>query len=136
MNKWIGLGNLTSDPEIQTTTTGKSVCKFTVAINSGKDRTSFVNCQAWNKTAEFVSRYFSKGKSIVVVGSFQTDKYTDKRHEDVTHYSSFILVESVEFAGHGSNMSSSPLNCSENKEQEVIDRTQDITEESSEDIPF
>lgn len=105
MNQCVIIGNLTSDPELRQTQNGKSVVKFTVAINNGKDSegkdrpADFITCQAWNKTAELVSRWWTKGKPIAVIGAFKTDKYQDKNHEDVTHYSSYILVNSVEFVG-------------------------------------
>ena len=108
MNKVILIGRLTADPELRQTTNGNSVCKFTVACNNGKDAdgkerpADFITCQAWDKTADFVSKWFSKGKSIVVEGSMKTDKYQDKNHQDVTHYNSYVLVRGVEFAGDSS----------------------------------
>lgn len=111
MNQCTIIGNLTSDPELRQTTSGKSVVKFTVAVNNGKnsdgnDRPAdFITCQAWNKTAELVGRYCKKGKPIAVIGAFKTDKYQDKNHEDVTHYNSYILVNSIEFVGGGNNNS-------------------------------
>lgn len=109
MNQCTIIGNLTSDPEIRQTQNGKSVVKFTVAVNNGKDAegndrpADFITCQAWNKTAELVGRYCKKGKPIAVIGAFKTDKYQDKNHEDVTHYNSYILVNSIEFVGGGNN---------------------------------
>lgn len=111
MNQCTIIGNLTSDPELRQTTSGKSVVKFTIAVNNGKDSegndrpADFITCQAWNKTAELVGRYCKKGKPIVVIGAFKTDKYQDKNHEDVTHYNSYILVNSIEFVGGGNNNS-------------------------------
>lgn len=111
MNQCTIIGNLTSDPELRQTTSGKSVVKFTVAVNNGKDSdgkdrpADFITCQAWNKTAELVGRYCKKGKPIAVIGAFKTDKYQDKNHEDVTHYNSYILVNSIEFVGGGNNNS-------------------------------
>lgn len=111
MNQCTIIGNLTSDPELRQTTSGKSVVKFTIAVNNGKDSegndrpADFITCQAWNKTAELVGRYCKKGKPIAVIGAFKTDKYQDKNHEDVTHYNSYILVNSIEFVGGGNNNS-------------------------------
>lgn len=109
MNQCTIIGNLTRDPELTQTQSGKSVVKFTVAVNNGKDAegndrpADFITCQAWNKTAELVGRYCKKGKPIAVIGAFKTDKYQDKNHEDVTHYNSYILVNSIEFVGGGNN---------------------------------
>lgn len=111
MNQCTIIGNLTRDPELTQTQSGKSVVKFTVAVNNGKDAegndrpADFITCQAWNKTAELVGRYCKKGKPIAVIGAFKTDKYQDKNHEDVTHYNSYILVNSIEFVGGGNNNS-------------------------------
>lgn len=105
MNQVTIIGNLVANPELRQTTSGKSVCKFTVACNNGKDSegkdrpADFITCQAWDKKAELVSRWWTKGKPIALTGSFKTDKYQDKNHEDVTHYNSYVLVNNVEFVG-------------------------------------
>ena len=76
INKVILMGRLTADPELRQTTTGISSCNFTVAVDrgyksaNGEKQTDFIRCQAWKQTAEFVSRYFSKGKMII---GFQYD---------------------------------------------------------------
>lgn len=69
INKVILMGRLTRDPEMRHTNSGTPVTTFSIAINSGygeNQRTDFVNCLAWNKTAEFVSKHFTKGKMIVI----------------------------------------------------------------------
>ena len=110
MNKVILCGRLTADPELRQTQSGISSCKFTVAVdrkfadkNTGKREADFISCQAWKNTAEFVSRNFFKGKMIVVEGSLRTGSYTDKNHSDVTHYTTDVLVDNVEFAGDKGN---------------------------------
>ena len=79
-NKAILGGRLTSDPELKQTPQGISVCTFSVAVNrKGKDaQADFINCQAWRGTAEFVSKFFKKGSSILVVGSIQTRSWEDQ----------------------------------------------------------
>ena len=79
------MGRLTRDPELRVTGSGISVANFSVAVDrdfSGKDggekETDFIDCTAWRKTAEFVSKYFTKGRMIVVSGRLQTSSYTDK----------------------------------------------------------
>ena len=67
--------------------------------STGERQADFINCIAWKQTAEFVSRYFSKGKMIVVEGSLRTGSYKDKNHSDVTHYTTDVMVDNVEFAG-------------------------------------
>lgn len=105
MNKVILIGRLTADPELRQTQSGIASCKFTVAVNrkfknaNGETESDFVSCQAWRQTAEFIARYFSKGKMIAIEGSLRTGKYQDKNHSDVTHYTTDVFVEGVEFCG-------------------------------------
>lgn len=85
LNKVILIGNLTADPELKQTPNGISVVGFTIAINRRKAKDAekaqayFVNIVAWRQTAEFVSRYFKKGKPICVCGSIQSRSYTDNQ---------------------------------------------------------
>ena len=105
MNRITLIGRLSNDPEIRQTQSGLSVCSFTVAVNNGKDKdgnereADFINCKAWRQTAEFISRYFAKGKMIAIEGKFKTDKYKHQKHDDITVYNSYVLVDSVEFCG-------------------------------------
>ena len=75
------MGNLTRDPELRYTPGGDAVCDITLAISSGKkgsEKTAFVECVVWGKTAEAVSGFFRKGKPILVQGELQQDEWTDK----------------------------------------------------------
>ena len=106
MNNVNLLGRLTADPELRQTQSGISSCRFTVAVdrkfedkNTGERQADFISCVAWRQTAEFVSRYFSKGSMIAVSGSLRTGKYQDKNHSDVTHYTTDVYVDNVEFTG-------------------------------------
>lgn len=106
MNSVQIIGRLTADPEFRQTQSGISCCRFTVAVNrkfKNKDtdeyEADFISCIAWRQTAEFVSRYFSKGKMIALSGTLHTGSYTDKNHSDVTHYTTDVFVENVEFCG-------------------------------------
>jgi len=111
MNKVVIIGRLTSDPELRQTQSGISSCRFTVAVNrkfknqNGEYDADFISCQAWRQTAEFVSRYFTKGKMIALEGTLRTGSYQDRNHSDVTHYTTDVFVENVEFCGDskGSN---------------------------------
>lgn len=106
MNNVILMGRLTADPELRQTQSGISCCRFTVAVNrkfKNKDtdqyEADFISCVAWRQTAEFVSKYFSKGSMICVSGSLRTGSYQDKNHSDVTHYTTDVMVDGVEFTG-------------------------------------
>lgn len=105
MNNVTLMGRLTADPELRQTQSGISCCRFTVAVNrkfknqNNEYDADFISCTAWRQTAEFVSKYFSKGKMIALTGTLRTGSYTDKNHSDVTHYTTDVFVESVEFCG-------------------------------------
>ena len=106
MNKVIITGRLTANTELRQSQSGVASCKFTVACdrrfadkNSGKREADFISCLAFKNTAEFISRYFNKGKMIAVEGSLRTGSYKDKKHDDVTHYTTDVLVDNVEFCG-------------------------------------
>lgn len=74
-------GRLAADPQLRQTTSGKNVASFRVACarNYGQDiTTDWLDCVAWGKTAEFVSKYFRKGEQILLLGSIQTREYQDK----------------------------------------------------------
>lgn len=85
LNHIVIMGRLTRDPELRRTGSGIAVAIFTVAVDrdfSGKDggekETDFIDCVAWRQTGEFVSKYFSKGRMIVVSGRLQIRTWTDK----------------------------------------------------------
>lgn len=84
LNVAIIMGRLTRDPELRRTNSGKPVASFTVAVDrdyapEGQEKeTDFIDCVAWNGTAEFVQKYFSKGSMIVVKGRLQIRGWTDK----------------------------------------------------------
>lgn len=109
MNKTILMGRLTAQPELRQTQSGIASCRFTVAVNrrfknaNGEYDADFIPCVAWRQTAEFVSRYFSKGSMICVEGSLRTGSYQDKKYQDVTHYTTELYVDNVEFCGSKSN---------------------------------
>ena len=85
LNRIILMGRLTRDPELRHTQTGTAVASFSLAVdrdfkdkNSGETATDWISCTAWKGTAEFVSRYFQKGRMAVVDGRLQTRSYQDR----------------------------------------------------------
>lgn len=138
MNKVILCGRLTADPELRQTTSGISTCRFTVAVDrriankETKEREAdFVTCVAWRQTADFVSKYFSKGKLICVEGSLRNNNYQDKNHSDVTHYTMEVQVDNVEFVGGkndgGSNSGSQqPNNSPAESSTPITDSTEEL----------
>lgn len=100
LNKAILMGRLTKDPELRRTDSGKAVTSFTVAIDAGygeNKKTDFINCVAWEKTAEFVNKHFTKGQMIALVGRISTRSYEgqDGRKNYVTE----VVINEVSFAG-------------------------------------
>jgi len=104
LNKVILMGNLTKDPEYKTTPSGVSVTTFSIAVGrrfakQGDEVTAdFFNVVAWRNTAEFVSKYFNKGRAIVVVGSLQNRSWTDQNGQK--HYITEVVADECYFAGN------------------------------------
>lgn len=102
LNKVILQGRLTANPELKTTTTGISVCSFTLAVDrsyqSGKEKqTDFINCVAWRSTAEFISKWFAKGRMMIASGELQVRKYT--ANDGSNRYATEVIVDDVNFGG-------------------------------------
>lgn len=100
LNKVLLIGNLTQDPELKNTTSGKPVCNFNIAINrpfakEGQQNVDFITVNVWSKTAEFVASYFQKGDPIFVLGQIQTRTWTGD--DGVKHYATEILADEVQF---------------------------------------
>lgn len=145
MNKIILSGRLCADPELRTTQSGVETCSFTVAVDrkfankqTGERETDFISCTAWRQTASFIARYFTKGKMIVVEGSLRTGSYKDKNHSDVTHYTTDVMVDNVEFAGDkGMNATGQASANPSTKDAPAVNDLSDYEEILSDgDIPF
>ena len=97
------MGRLTRDPEYRTTPAGLSVANFSVAVDrdfpgqSGEKETDFIDCVAWRKTAEFVTKYFIKGSLIVVSGRLQVRSWLDK--DGNKRRTAEIVADNVYFGG-------------------------------------
>lgn len=96
VNRTVLVGRLTRDPELRKTATGKSVLSFSVAINRqfNRDQTDFVNCVAWEQTADFMSSYLTKGSLISVEGRIQSGSYEDASGKKV--YTQDVVAERVQ----------------------------------------
>lgn len=100
MNKVILIGNITKDIELRQSNSGKFVVEFSIAINNGKDQqgnelpADFVNCTAWNKTAEILDKYTNKGSKISVEGAMKTQTWVDQQGNN--RYKTYVLVDRVE----------------------------------------
>ena len=102
MNKVILMGRLTRDPETRYTQgNNTAVCSFSLAVNrrfkqEGQPDADFINVVAWAKTAEFVSKYFTKGQQVGVIGRIQTRNYDDKEGKKI--FVTEVVAEEVYFA--------------------------------------
>lgn len=108
-NKVILIGNLTADPELKQTQGGISVCSFNIAVNrkynkDGNNECDFITIQTWRQTAEFVTRYFKKGKPILVCGQLQTRSWTDNQGNKRT--ATEVVADEVSFVGNNESTES------------------------------
>lgn len=103
MNKVILIGNLTRDPELNTTPSGVSVCKFSIAVqrrfvnSEGEREADFINIVAWRGLGENCHKYLRKGSKAAVVGNIQTRSY--EADDGTKRYVTEIVAEEVEFVG-------------------------------------
>ncbi len=105
-------GRLTADPELKKTPNGISVTTFSIAVSrryrAGEEtQADFINIVAWRQTAEFITKYFTKGSMIGIEGSIQTRKYTDKNGNNRTAFE--VVANNAQFVeskrdGQGSSM--------------------------------
>jgi len=134
MNKWIGIGRLTKNPEIKNTASQVPVCNFTIAIDrkfkdsNGQKQTDFINCVAWRQTATFINQYFHKGSKIAVVGSIQTRSFEGSDGKRV--YITEAVVDEAEFVE-----STSPTADSVPTKPKTVEPNEDNST-SNDDLPF
>lgn len=137
INKVILMGRLTKDPELRYTNNKTPVCSFTIAVNNGygeKQQTDFINCVAWNKTAEFVTKYFAKGKMIIVIGRITTRSW--ETQDGKRAYATEVIANEVNF---GESKTSPQLNTPQTAAQPPMqDDDDDFTplDEEDDDLPF
>lgn len=98
------MGRLVADPQLRQTTTGKNVASFRIAVDRGRkdanghNRADFFDIVAWDKSAEFICRYFQKGSMIAVEGRLQSRNYQDKSGNNRNAVE--VVVNNVSFAGN------------------------------------
>ena len=143
LNCIVLMGRLVADPELRTTTTGKSVCSFRIAVDRGyvkageERKADFIPVVAWEGTANFVSRYFSKGSMIAVQGQLQSRQYEDNSGAKRTAYE--VIAREVSFCGSkaeaGTNTAfAAPAQAAPAYQTAVPGDFEEITDD--EDLPF
>lgn len=129
MNNCTLLGRLTKDPELKTTPNGTNFCRFTIAVKrnyttkDGETTVDFIDIMSWKGKAEFVSKYFNKGKMIYVIGNLYCETYTD--NEGNKRRNTYINASELGFAGD-----------SNNKSQPIQEPKEEFQTELSDDLPF
>ena len=144
LNKIFIMGRLTRDPELRRTPSGTPVTSFSLAVDrsrknkdSGERETDFIRCTAWRGTAEFICRYFGKGKLCAVSGRLQIASYTDK--DGIRRLSPEVLVQDVFFCDSGAKTG---LECNPTYQDEKTAHTafRDVTDmepvEDDGQLPF
>ena len=109
-NKVIIIGNLVRDPDLKTTTSGNNICKITLAVNRTYNKVTevtYIDCDAFGKTAETIGKYFAKGKPILIEGRLKTDTWLDKKTGE-NRSKLAIAIESFSFVGGKSDKSDEP----------------------------
>lgn len=143
MNKVILIGRLTKDPELSTTQSDVKRAAFTVAVDrrftdkDGNRQADFISCTAWRQTAEFIAKYFTKGKKIGIVGSLQSRSYDaqdgTKRYVTEVNVDEAEFVESINITKAGDSAKEVPPEVIAARVAGVQER---MTEENDDDLPF
>jgi len=141
MNKFIGIGRLTKDPELRYTQSEKAVASFDIAINrafknkDGEKETDFFKVVIWNKQAENCKKYLTKGSQVAIEGELQNRSYENDKGEK--RYITEIIASSIEFLTPKSNEVKEEIVESEVKdEDEPFKEFGDTVEIADEDLAF
>lgn len=117
-NKVILIGNLVADPELKQTQNGVSVTSFRIAVGrkfrsagEAQPQADFIDIVAWRQTAEFVTKYFTKGKPILVCGALQTRTWTDQNNQK--RYSTEVVADEVSFVERKTDAAVPPASMSQ-----------------------
>jgi len=129
LNRVILMGRITQNLELKSTPSGVSVLTFSIAVErnfakQGEERQAdFITCIAWRQQAEFIAKYFSKGRMIALEGSLRTRTYDDKN--GTKHYITEVFVDSVSFTGEPKEKEKNPLTHQKNKtENQPVQQTE------------
>lgn len=96
-NKVVLVGRISTDLELKQTNNGKSYCRFNLAVNRMNEGTDFIPVTVWNKQAENIVQYQSKGSLILIEGSIGTGNYTDQNGNNRKTFE--VMVQNVQFLG-------------------------------------
>ena len=140
MNKWLGTGRLTRDPEVRYSQgqNPTAVARFTLACDrrfkrDGDQNADFISCIAFGKIAEHIEKYWHKGMKMAAVGRIQTGSYTNRDNQKV--YTTDVVVEEVEFCESKGSQQSAPVQNSA-PASDSLDGFMDIPDGIDEELPF
>lgn len=133
VNNVVLIGRLTKDVELRKTTSGNSVVSFTLAVNrdfvkEGQQETDFIQCQAWNKTAELMNEYLHKGSMIAVQGRISVREYDNPKTQS-RQWITEVIVNNIQFLEPKTQTQPKPKTVKAEQEQPIPDI-------SSDDLPF
>ena len=126
------MGRFTHTPKVRTTKSGVNIMRFSLAVSrqrtnsEGQREVDFIDCIAWDTTAEFIAKYFKKGEPIIVLGSLETRQYEDRQGNK--RKACEVIVREVNFCAF--NKKDDDQNEAENAENE------DFTDVLDDDLPF
>lgn len=139
MNLFIGIGRLTKEPEMKIIPNGIATTTFTIAITrthtsqNEEKKVDYINCVAWNKQAENINKYCSKGSQVAVKGRIQVRSYKDTNGNN--RYITEVICNSVAFLSSNSSSSSSS-NSFNSMQNKTTKSSEDILEFTDDDLPF
>ena len=128
INKFIGIGHLTKDPNTKSFESSNTKCSFSIAINTSKDEVLFIDTECWNKTADNCKKFLSKGSCVYVEGKIKVSKWEDKNGNSRQKF--YLGADLVRFLP--SSKKESPENLT--KAPKPSASTESMLEES--DMPF
>lgn len=144
INSVVLMGRLVRDPEIRTTASGKSVCSFSLAVERDFQRSEektadYFDCVAWGNTAEFVGKYFHKGRMIALQGRLQARTYRDREGNNRKVVE--VIADKVSFTGEKAESTAGKEAPKETKEPPAAYESGNLSEgfealSDDEDLPF
>lgn len=144
INSVVLMGRLVRDPEIRTTASGKSVCSFSLAVERDFQRSEektadYFDCVAWGNTAEFVGKYFHKGRMIALQGRLQARTYKDREGNNRKVVE--VIADKVSFTGEKAESTAGKEAPKETKEPPAAYESGNLSEgfealSDDEDLPF
>jgi single-strand DNA-binding protein len=136
INQVILMGRLTRDPEVRTTTTGKTITSFSLAVDRGgqDDATDFFDVTAWEKLGELVSQYLSKGRRCLVQGRLRQDSWDDKETGKKRSKVEVVATDVTFLDGPGGDNAGAPSNS--NSSSNSSKKSDDVVIEDIDDKPI